>query len=194
LTWSVNRDNDVALERATCSQFTISKRQEKCHHDYCQAVFVWYRCSVLFCSSDLYAQPFGLGSAKELIESNQDVIERFAHPTVDHISCECDGIREISSGFIVRYIFRWKNDDGEKHSNTFDFHFNSDAKIVAIEPQGQSNIIPPFAFSSILIAGLGGIFDEILKDTRYTRSDLQQLMDKGKSKELLTMFLRVKQG
>lgn len=121
------------------------------------------------------------------------MIAFFAHPTVDHISCEFDGSKEMSSGFKVRYTFNWKKNNGERHYNTFDFYFDDNAKIAAIDPVDQSNIIPPFVASGLISIVADGIFNEMLKDTDYTRSQLKSILEDGDSKEILTVILRAKQ-
>jgi len=121
------------------------------------------------------------------------MIEFVAHPSVKHITCEYDGYRETSYGFCVKYIFHWEKDNGDRHYTGLLFKFDDNAKIVDIEPEGQSNIIPPFIASDFIGLITGSVLDEMLKDTTYTSSDLKKILDKGGAKELLTLVLRAKQ-
>jgi hypothetical protein len=151
--------------------------------------------ATLLCSSSTIAsKTASVDKTRSLVEYNEEMILLFAYPTAEYIRCEFNSAQETYSGFKLRYTFYWRNDVGERNNVVMDFHFDDNAKLAAIEPISQSNVIPPFFSSDLLPIFQSGILDKLLKDTSYTKSKIQQLLlNSEEAKSILTVILRSKQ-
>ncbi len=133
--------------------------------------------------------------ARKIIECNDALIQFFAHPTVEHICCYFNGKIDVSTGFSLRYTFRWKKDNGEKNYDVFDFQFNNKGELFNINPIEKTSFIPPFIFYKSLSYGdiPDVLLNEMLRGTTINNVNVKKMITDGDFKKALILILRERQ-
>jgi len=166
-------------------------------------VFVWVATIAATAQPPSAEQPEGVRAAVKFLKSEERAILRVAHPTVTFRKAPVSGWEKDGKNYKLTLTYEFRDVFGDTHTTDLCFKCNDQGRVLGCEPGDSTTLLGPFFVTDQLVAAgkarLSGELEKSRSDPaksaeyKLALAQLEKLVEDKNGKELLVMYLKLRQ-